>query len=97
MQEYLNYTSLEPFRETDNIDDSISVTHRDQNNRTNDTKHFEWIDETARTVVVISFPIIIVLGTIGNLLTFVVMRRGSLKHSSTCFYMAILALADTGE
>ena len=94
MQGYLNYTS---HPETYNIDDSIAVTHGNQNITTNNTKHFEWIDETARTVIMVSYPIIIVLGTIGNLLTFVVMRRGSLKRSSTCFYMAILALADTGK
>ena len=41
-------------------------------------------------------PMLIVLGTIGNLLTFYVMRRGSLKDVSTCFYMSILALADKG-
>ena len=40
---------------------------------------------------------IIVFGTIGNLLTFIVMQRGSLKNSSTCFYMAMLALSDTGK
>ena len=48
-------------------------------------------------IQVIGRPPIIVLGTIGNLLTFFTMQRGSLKHMSTCFYMAILALADTGE
>ena len=46
---------------------------------------------------VISRPPIILLGSIGNLLIFFVMRRGLLKHVSTCFYMAILGLADTGE
>ena len=99
MQEYLNYTSFERFPETytPNIDDSTSVTYRDQNSTTNSTKKFEWIDEEAWMLIMVSFPIIIVLGTIGNLLTFVVMRRGSLKRSSTCFYMAILALADTGK
>ena len=99
MQEYLNYTSFERFPETytPNIDDSTSVTYRDQNSTTNNTKKFEWIDEEAWMLIMVSFPIIIVLGTIGNLLTFVVMRRGSLKRSSTCFYMAILALADTGK
>ena len=96
MEKYLNYenTSLETFHETDNFSNSLSVNHSDHNNTTNST---EWIDETTRMVVVISFPIIIVLGTIGNALTFIVMRRGSLKRSSTCFYMAILAPADTGE
>ena len=93
MEEYLNYTSLEQFRETDGINNSTSTS--DQNNSTNGTKDALSIDETARMVGVVSFPIIILFGTIGNLLTFVVMRRGSLKRSSTCFYMAILALADT--
>ena len=38
---------------------------------------------------------VLIFGTIGNLLTFIVMQRGSLKHSSTCFYMSILALSDS--
>ena len=45
----------------------------------------------------VAYPIFIIFGTFGNLLVFVVMRRGSLKHVSTCFYMSILALADTGR
>ena len=53
-------------------------------------------EEIVRLIQVIGRPPIIVLGTIGNLLTFFTMQRGSLKHLSTCFYMAILALADTG-
>ena len=52
--------------------------------------------ETTRLMQVYIRPIIIVGGTVGNLLTFCVMRRGSMKKVSTCFYMAILALADTG-
>ena len=54
-------------------------------------------EEIARMMQVIGRPPIIVLGTIGNLLTFFTMQRGSLKEQSTCFYMAILSLADTGE
>ena len=38
-----------------------------------------------------------VFGGIGNILTFIVMQRGSLKEVSTCFYMSVLALADTGK
>ena len=48
-----------------------------------------------RMIILTSFPAIFVFGTIGNLLSFIVMQRGSLKHSSTCFYMAMLAVADT--
>ena len=54
-------------------------------------------EEIVRMIQVIGRPPIIVLGTIGNLLTFFTMQRGSLKNTSTCFYMAILALADTGK
>ena len=74
---------------------------------TNKTVHNNWTeivleevddnDEIVRMIQVIIRPPIIVLGTIGNLLAFVTMQRGSLKHMSTCFYMAILGLADTGK
>ena len=47
--------------------------------------------------MIIGFPLVALPGTCGNLLIFVVMQRGSLKHSSTCFYMAMLAVADTGR
>ena len=58
------------------------------------TVNTEW--ESERMIIIITYPIIVILGTIGNILSFIVMRRGSLKHSSTGFYMSILALADTG-
>ena len=48
-----------------------------------------------RMTLLIAFPVILVVGTIGNLLTFIVMQRESLRKSSTCFYMAILAIGDT--
>ena len=54
-------------------------------------------EELARMIRIITYPVIIILGTIGNMLSFIVMKRGSLKHSSTGFYMSILALADTGK
>ena len=50
-----------------------------------------------KMILLIAYPILIIFGTFGNSLVFVVMRRGSLKHVSTCFYMSILALADTGK
>ena len=54
------------------------------------------LEEIVRQMQVYGRPPIIVLGTLGNVLAFIVMRRGSMRHVSTCFYMAILALADTG-
>ena len=53
--------------------------------------------EITRMIHVIMRPILIVCGTIGNLLSFYVTRRGSLKEVSTCFFMSILVLADTGK
>ena len=53
--------------------------------------------EIARIIHVIVRPTLVVFGTIGNNLSFYIMRKSSLKHLSTCFYMSILALADTGE
>ena len=52
--------------------------------------------EISRLMQVYGRPPIIILGTLGNVLAFIVMRRGSLRHVSTCFYMAILALANMG-
>ena len=53
------------------------------------------VKQISRVLVLSTFPVILLVGTIGNLLTFIVMQRGSLKHSSTCFYMTMLAVADT--
>ena len=52
--------------------------------------------ELRRMMRLIALPPIVILGTIGNLLTFITMQRGSLKSMSTSFYMAILGLADIG-
>ena len=52
-------------------------------------------EEIARLIQVVVRPILIVIGTIGNLLTIYIMRRTSLKDVSSCFYMSILPLADT--
>ena len=51
----------------------------------------------SKILILSTFPFILLIGTVGNSLTFIIMQRGSLKHSSTCFYMAILALADSSK
>ena len=51
----------------------------------------------SKILILSTFPTILLIGTVGNSLTFIIMQRGSLKHSSTCFYMAILALADSSK
>ena len=58
----------------------------------------DWYDdewEMAKTIILSAFPVTLVIGTMGNLMTLIVMQRGALKHSSTCFYMAMLSVADT--
>ena len=74
-----------------NVSSSINESS-EYNERTN----YHEYQETTRLMQVYIRPVLIVGGTLGNLLAFCVMRRGSMKKVSTCFYMAILALADTG-
>ena len=52
------------------------------------------IERWINVIVYITLP---VFGGFGNILTFIVMQRASLKDVSTCFYMSMLALADTGK
>ena len=47
-----------------------------------------------KTIANITFPVV---GGFGNILTFIVMQKASLKEVSTCFYMSMLALADRGK
>ena len=54
-------------------------------------------EEITRLIQVITRPILVIFGSIGNVLTFYIMRRTSLKNVSSCFYMAVLALADIGK
>ena len=50
---------------------------------------------TAHNLGLYGYPTIIVIGTIGNLLTFLIMLKPSMRMTSTCFYMAALAIFDT--
>ena len=59
---------------------------------------FKWTsEEIIRIIHIIVRPILIVAGTTGNCLSFYIMRRTSLKEVSSCFYMSLLALADTSK
>ena len=61
-----------------------------------DKETLQWMSaEMIRMIHIIVRPILIIIGTTGNGLTFYIMRRTSLKDVSSCFYMAVLALADT--
>ena len=57
---------------------------------------FKWTDaEIARLIQIIVRPILVAFGTVGNVLTVYIMRMTSLKKISSCFYMFLLALADS--
>ena len=59
---------------------------------------FKWTsEEIARLLQIIVRPILVIIGTIGNGLTIYIMRKTSLKNLSSCFYMSVLALADTSK
>ena len=49
-----------------------------------------------RLIRVSVLPVLIVLGTIGNVLTILVMWRGAMVKSPIGLYMLVLAVADTG-
>ena len=53
--------------------------------------------ELARILNLVIRPVLIVFGTIGNSLSFYIMRQGSLKKMSTCLYLSVIAVADTGK
>ena len=49
----------------------------------------------SRYLGIYGYPVLILLGTVGNVLSLVVMTRRTMIGSSTCFYMAVLSVADT--
>ena len=59
---------------------------------------FKWTKtEIDRLIHIIFRPILVIIGTVGNGLTIYIMKTTSLKHLSSCFYMAILVLADSSK
>lgn len=48
-----------------------------------------------RRIELIALPALIIFGSLCNIMTFIVMRRRRMRISSTCFYMAALAVTDT--
>ena len=80
---------------TDDIDASAFYSNQSFNNGTVVYPFNPPFLEVRRLLFVVSLPILIVFGTYGNAVSFYIVRRGSLKEVSTCFYMAMLAIADT--
>ena len=54
-------------------------------------------EEISRILNLVIRPVLIVFGSIGNSLSFYIMRQGSLKKMSTCFYLSMMAMADTSK
>ena len=92
----LNNATLNSDSSNESISQNVSSSLIESSNY-KERVNFHNYEETTRLMQVYIRPVLIVGGTMGNLLAFCVMRRGSMKKVSTCFYMAILALADTGE
>ena len=97
MRHYTNFvaSSTSWYDKLPTTDESVSINAN--LNASEDMEDSSYNEDflIGKLVILTTFPVIFVLGTIGNLLTFIVMQRGSLKHSSTCFYMVMLAVADT--
>ena len=70
-----------------------NITDPDNNGTVFDPYNYE----TVRAINIIVRPFLIGIGTIGNMMAFFVMQGGSLRKVSTCFYMSVLALVDTGK
>ena len=85
----MNVTLMNSF---DFINFTINITS------TSVEETYKWTDkEIARWINIIVRPILIVIGTTGNCLSFYIMRRTLLKKVSSCFYMSVLAVADTSK
>ena len=81
-----------------NLNASVIYSNESYNNETEiSSAGFLSKDEVIHLAQVFIRPILVVSGTYGNAVSFYIMRRGSLKEVSTCFYMAMLAIADTCE
>ena len=78
-----------------NISNNVTALFNDSS-EFDERLNYHNYQETIRLMQVYIRPVVIIGGTLGNILAFCAMRRGSMKMVSTCFYMAILALADTG-
>ena len=71
----------------------VNITDPDNNGTVFDPYNYE----TVRNINIIVRPFLIGIGTIGNMMAFFVMQGGTLRKVSTCFYMSVLALVDTGK
>ena len=79
------------------VNGNVSNVTESLTNQKQPTKESSEDEELARVLELVIRPVLIIFGTIGNGLSFYLMRQGSLKKMSTCFYLSILAIADTSK
>ena len=82
-------SSISTFHNTEHLDNATSTY--EGSNGSSEEKFNTW-----DVVYLVAYAVIIIFGSNGNILTFIVMLRGSMKDVSTYFYMSILTIADTG-
>ena len=94
-----NNISTSHFEITDNYYTSSMINTQIQEyvEVNNDNYDVDISKAIARCIQLVLRPILITFGTMGNLVTFYVMRSGSLRNVPICFHMSILSLADTGK
>ncbi|XP_053406318.1 putative G-protein coupled receptor F59B2.13 [Mercenaria mercenaria] len=74
---------------------STTTTTSDISPPIDDILSVYWEYNTAYNLGLYGFPVLIILGTIGNILSLVVMLRENMRRRTTCFYMSMVAIFDT--
>ena len=54
-------------------------------------------EKLGELVHIIFGGVLLIVGTIGNCCSLIILRTGDMKKLSTCFYMSMLAIADLGK
>ena len=78
-----------------NYQASYYISHVNSTIGLNNNVHSSSPITIAGRIFFILFPCMALTGVVCNTLTFVIMRRRRMSHLSTCYYMGILAIADT--
>ena len=78
------------------VDELVSILLGNDTSPTSSASTVNHSAEVAVALMLIVPPIIILMGTIGNLLTLIIMITDrNMRSMSTYFYLAVLAVADT--
>ena len=94
-----NYTTrtTEMFNNTSAIFNSYNTSTTEDPLNATETPISHDNKEVVHLIHIFIGPILFTFETYGNAVSFYIIQRGSLKKLSTCFYMVILAIADTRE